>query len=1128
MKKTLQGFLFCAATVLCGMEMIPQEQYSKHIVTPRPGYVSKHLDWGKEIPDHQELHVLFLVPSAGFRDVQELGQRQKMHITVYGAKTERQFVRIPELIQKLVGKYDVIVLGNIHFTSLPGEAQYRILNAVEKGTGLVVVGKQPRIPYRKVLEKPLRGISFPAVFMVPSSEKDFPAGSCFQAWQLGKGIIAELRYDIESSWGYYSGNSLLPVSIPNRQSEALQENAMGLLLRTIRFAADAKDSFWNAVQEGDQLRIANLPDQANVSLRFRDTENNILKSEVLLPGEQTCSLRELPRGEIFCDVTVTSRDSAPDFGIFTLKLPPPFGKMRVETQEEIRGNTPVRATVKWEKPLDSDMFLRIHVLDSPEYRTWIRKDFPVGKGMREVSFELKHDSIPSIIAFLRCELLRPNGNIVAKTEKELYFPGRKLGKYYQYAWGGATSLNMARQMNDLVGWRGALAHPTEIKNHSYSYFNQQLISYIVRVLLQKDTNGAVKQAWGPFINSALMPKLKALNGDHNFYRPEVQDFWRDVIEFRFNAAKKLDTALYSLGDENGFSYEAGFGPSDLHSFREFCEKKYKTIAKYNSVHGTMFASFSEIPHQTLKEAKEKGAFAAWFDHREYMEHMYADLHNFLREEIRKRHPHALVGAEGSEPGNFELSIRSMDFWGPYNDIMISEALRSFAPAKVRSLWWGGYAYASPYPVQADYLVLGTANASAWFLAVSSNTVASAFGSDCLPVASLQKYLPLLDRFRFGLADLLISKPMPSPEILLHWSHPSQAASLLDSRCPVPRDGITTLIPFFYKHALAFDFVSERTLDRLKHPSVKVLFLCGSSAIGEKEAEAVRAFVKRGGTVIADRNPGILNEYLQILPQTTLSALFGTNSFHSVPAPSMKDHFHAEGTGGNRLEAAKALVTPNRSYWKKSRYGKGNAILANFNFAVVAASSNGNGSFDNFLQKELKSIGVQFPAELEGGSKNPVIRFRRAEDHRIAAVSVPLCDTEKKLSLILPEKAHLYDILTGKYVYGKCFTWQDPSYAIRLIGIFAAKQNAPAITLPQKILKKGDALLCNLSGNPSGRVISLRFFDPSGKELKDRCLISDENRTVPFQSSYSDPAGNYKILVTDQSTGLTSEYDFTLQ
>ena len=75
-------------------------------------------------------------------------------------------------------------------------------------------------------------------------------------------------------------------------------------------------------------------------------------------------------------------------------------------------------------------------------------------------------------------------------------------------------------------------------------------------------------------------------------------------------------------------------------------------------------------------------------------------------------------------------------------------------------------------------------------------------------------------------------------------------------------------------------------------------------------------------------------------------------------------------------------------------------------------------------EEGNAIGVQFPAELEGGSKNPVIRFRRAEDHRIAAVSVPLCDTEKKLSLILPEKAHLYDILTGKYVYGKCFTWQD--------------------------------------------------------------------------------------------------------
>ena len=1127
MKKHFITYFLALTAILPAAEQLTQEEVQAHVVAPRSGFVAPHLDWGKDIPDTDKLKAFFIVPVVGYRNVQDLQERQKLDAVIYGARSEKKFERIPELISKLSAKYDVIVLGNIEFMALPNEAQFRILTAVEEGTGLVIIGERKPIAYRKVLQNAVSDLKFPRKFDVLTANNKRPA-DFVKAWKLGKGRIVTLNYPVARGWEYYFGESLLPQMPPDHQYFAKMESACALVLRALRYAADGKDDSWTISQSGKSLKYKNIPAKG-ITLRFRDTENNILLKKQLKGGSGQFNFPVLPSGKVHCDILAQDGNVLKGFGSLTFYCSAPHGKMSVKLAEEIiPPGKPVKGNLRWLRPLEQDCRLRVTMIDTPEYMVWEKREFNVPKGVRDFEFEIRGFSLPTIAGFLRCELIAPDGTVIDKAEAEMFLPKKGLPSYFQYGWGGANTLNMARQMNDLVGWQGALVHPTEVPGNNLAYFNQSLVSYVIRILLARGNKGEVNQAW-VFLNSQLGKRVKDFKGDMNFYRPEVQKLWRDAVEYRTSVVPKVYTSVYSLGDENGFNYEAGFGASDLASFRKFVAKKYGTIAKYNQEHKTSYKSFDEVPHLTLKAAKESGNYPAWFDHREYMERMYADVHNFARKVIREKQPDAIVGSEGSEPGNLELSIEEMDFWGPYNNTMFSEALRSFAPEKLRSLWWGGgYSPADPFPNHTKYMVLGTANASAYYITLGPGSL-TAFAGDCLPAAGLQKHLPLLNRFRFGLGDLLNKTPMATPEILLYWSHASQAASILDERLTNPQDGTGTLIPFFYRHALPFEYVSERTINRLNMPSVKVLFLCGGTSLSAKEVKAIQTFISKGGVVITDRNPGVFNEYLREMKAPLFGNLFDNIPYAKLKQPKMMDNLQVKSSRGNVLTSSKALVTPGSKFWVERRAGKGRTVTANFNFAVVDASSKGKNSFDAFLKKELLACGVKFPARVTGCMKKPVIRIREAADHKIYAISVNESDAGRKLTFSIPEKAYIYDVYTGKVVNGKNFTWQNATSSEWVFGVFAKKQAAPSIKVDASVTR-GQNLTIDLSGNSSSRVIGLLFKGPDGKKMYVRNMVAilANGKKVEFRTAFNDKPGKYTIRALDHSTGLSTVKTFIVK
>jgi hypothetical protein len=145
------------------------------------------------------------------------------------------------------------------------------------------------------------------------------------------------------------------------------------------------------------------------------------------------------------------------------------------------------------------------------------------------------------------------------------------------------------------------------------------------------------------------------------------------------------------------------------------------------------------------------------------------------------------------------------------------------------------------------------------------------------------------------AQAIMNATRDRAQIAIHYSHPSiQAAWMIDSR----PDGDTWIRRFSSYEGvhsgiarvrngwmklvedlgLQYDFVSAEQIEagKLGELGYKVLVLPESLAIGEEEAAQIEAFVRNGGTVIADFLPGVFDEHAKRRKTGVLDGLFGVS------------------------------------------------------------------------------------------------------------------------------------------------------------------------------------------------------------------------------------------------------------
>lgn len=1022
-----------------------------------------------------------------------------------------------ELETKLARDYDLVVMANVNFSILPDEQKFRLMSMVRNGTGLVRIQSREhwlelkKLPYKKPYAKPLPRPEWVAGSnKLPGTRPENVESRIFNAWQFGNGRIVEVDYGA----GYRQGVGLTPYFNYTTDWFFLYETSQVFLAKVLYYAGGEGLSAFSVRQDKGKF-VVTSPEGTAVQGRIRQPDNSVIRNSL--------DFTKLPAGRYTADVLVRRDGKLVNFGAFPFTVESTFGAVSLETPGLVQDRSPFSATLKLASPAQNGYSAKVELMDAPYRNVWYSKTLPLEAGKKELSFNLEHYRMPTIGGYLRCTVYDARGN-AAHAEKPVLFPDYSLEDYLQLTWGQvACTFNPAfgERIIDRLGWNVSLQFfkKGDIEN---ALRNEKLCPYICRIGMEAGPNNEtriLRKLWSEQKDNR--EQLATLKGDESFYHPLVRKLWGDSLRQQAEYLKDLSPVLYNLGDENFYTYDAGFGESDKQPFADFLRWKYQTMEQLNHEYGASYAGFGDVPHLRLDAAKKEGNLVAYNDHREYIEKMYVDMHHFLAAEIKKVHPGARVGAEGSPAGNLEEMIKGLDFWGPYSGMQENEALRAFGAERVRTIWWGGYcAERSSYPYKLwEHLLQGAINGHAWFLINPAHGETSHSG-DLSEAEYLRRYMPYLDDLSYGLAQLLIKTPFPDTGILFYYSHSSNSAVQADSRCVKPDASMNPLLRYCYQRGLGFNFVSPNTLEHLKN--ARLLFLCGTSALSDKECAAILDFVKSGGTVLADANIAILNENLKKRTLNPLSELFGDLTF--AQAKELEIQPYQSTSGSLALAGEKAHVVHGNPGLRLHQAGQGKTILLNASLSILENNSLPESSLNTFLDQVVKSAGVRPSAMIPDFSNTLMVRPRQAGEFELLGALCQEKDLGKSFTAELTKEKYIYECRKGLVGKSDQLVFNFSEAPFRCFALFDQEQQPPVVTAPYQVAKGGRALL-KISGpvNPRERAYRIKVTAPDGKEILHRSKTIYGKTEYLLNFAFNDLPGIYRISIEDAATGLNSQH-----
>ncbi|HOL66149.1 MAG TPA: beta-galactosidase [bacterium] len=1133
-----------------------------HVITT--SYVTPHLVWGKPLSTGK-IKCLFIVGRQGAREVVELWQRMDLDyeaVTVfhsgllamedmYEGQVEgtTAYEKKKELLTKLEKDYDVFILGNVRFDILPSEVKYRILEKVKNGAGLVFFYNHGTI-YKKIFASPekidwvsqglsLKSLPFSPTGWTPGNlltpEKKFRVEELLKGYQFGQGRILVVSYPGHHST-YYSGLTLTNPEKFSRTWKSTYESYLVLAGRCLLWAARREKGFsltpvnFQNEEVFSQEKLPALltfrwqgPEKVRVLFRLRNEGNEVVYQEKVSPqaGEPGLRLPFVKAGRYFLDYVVLSEKGADDFGFFSLQMEGRLKNLTLETDKvSYQTGETIKGKFSFEGNVREKTELLVEVSDTLRGRTYLQQKHRLNLGVASCQFEIPVEGFPSLAGYLSCSLVE-SGQTIAEVQKEIFFPKRERELFPNILWGGLDEYLAPLYLPRLLqaGFTASLNHPSEEGRNARlgALFNLKMVPYMYRIMLSSDEKGWTQEQW---LRTAESKNKEKYNGDGSFYNPVVQKEAKEVILKRMTNLPLYGPLVYNLGDENFFRYEGGFSPSDEKAFRNYLKEKYGRIELLNQEWEERFTSFEEVKHYPLKEAAQNRKYAAWYDHRCFMEKQYADYHHYLSRIIKEVDPQAEVGAEGSVPGNLEETISQLEFWGPYADKIGNELLRSIGGNRLRTNWWGGYVGshggrdAYPYPLWKP-LLCGIVNGNSWYAAGPSSE--GFLGVDFSYAEYFEKMLPRLNRLNGGLAQLLVVNSFKNDGLAVHWSPVSDAVSLLGEPFLSPKNSIGQLIDFCYRHGFHFEFLTTRMVEEGKLSGYKIFFLFGSSAITAAEKKEIEKFVSEGGIVVADMNPGILNGYGRFLKASQLNDLFGVSLRGEARFTFQPLNIDRELRGKKiAFQAEKVQSSPEAELFQVNQIGKGLAILLNFDLNS-AFNTSSRSLFDQFLSGLLALAEIKKDVEVSGlNEEKTVLRLRENPDFKLVGLLCAKEDVGKKLKMKLDRKYFIYRCDEGFIREGESLE-ETVGEPFIVYALFGQKQARPAVQLESSTIKRGEKVTIVFSSFTPGRIYRLRLYGPQEELFRQVCQVQKKLYQLTFPCNGK--PGAYRVEVTDVATGL---------
>lgn len=378
---------------------------------------------------------------------------------------------------------------------------------------------------------------------------------------------------------------------------------------------------------------------------------------------------------------------------------------------------------------------------------------------------------------------------------------------------------------------------------------------------------------------------------------------------------KFRSGAYSISDEpsvTSFSdpFDWCFRPETMQAFRLWAKEKYKTLDALNAEWGTAFKTWDEVVPQTTNEARSnnnpkyrdlfrtkiaglqirernllldelaepgKENYAAWSDHREFMDTAYANLLGECTKVVREGDPHSPAGILGTQGPS---AFGGWDYWKLVN------AVDWFEPYESGNSWEIVMSWRQPRTVVSQTTFIKSLgpqryHAASYFLKGSRGAIVyepgDVFKKDQIISPILAAMRLTWGELRGGLAKLRYRLTDLNQPIGVYYNQASRRVSWLfdaetdgttwprrfsswDGARASLNNGIGAVLRAVQDNGFQAKVVAEQQAvdGELVKQQYKVLFLARIEALSEAEAKALRAYVEAGGILVTDGALGTMD------------------------------------------------------------------------------------------------------------------------------------------------------------------------------------------------------------------------------------------------------------------------------
>ncbi len=411
-----------------------------------------------------------------------------------------------------------------------------------------------------------------------------------------------------------------------------------------------------------------------------------------------------------------------------------------------------------------------------------------------------------------------------------------------------------------------------------------------------------------YLKEADKNKIANLRGvpirPDSLIEPATMNAMKELLLDHITRARQGPVVAYAFDDEISlYSFtspcDVDGHPLNIDGFRKWLPARYADIESLNLEWGSRFSSFQEVQPSGFDQVRKSGKgplttwnLAPWMDWRTFMDVHFAAVLTELTKYANSLDPDTpagFVGAQQPSPwGGYDYSrLADCVQWMEAYDINgTDEILRGF--------------WSKDRPHVQTFFSSKNPKVDAWFLwyyLAHGNRGVIAWPEGWFAGGSIAGHISRCARtfkeVQSDISKLIIDSEFLNDPVAIYYSHPSiqvswaldatvhgsswiNRSSSLDDENSVSGLNRLAWLKLMEDSGYQARFIREAGLLKkdLYESGYRVLILNHSLALSASEADAIAAFVKRGGAVLADEATGLFDEHGKARAGGILDELFG--------------------------------------------------------------------------------------------------------------------------------------------------------------------------------------------------------------------------------------------------------------